>query len=619
MIRIIINKTIKMKKQTEIQSCKNVSKPFTKDGENRGTDTNIMNAKATMYSKYIMALKVMTIAMIAFSITACSNTNSKGFPESIVISSVIPSDISSKGYPASQANLMEAAIFAWQEFIALNWPARAGFRDSADIHGQFGDISDVALVWHTFRHKVEIYPGMGQPHGYGFNGPETKDSGYNEAPKYVYNDNSTNGPILPYPDMVPTHTPWINLDETNEIGEANMFAGVGDPRNNMMLYLAKANKREYNYVVKNNWYSQTTALDSAQARTERYVMGKYDTPPPNSDTTYVSLPYGTIEVKSAWRKLTATETSSQRFYTNTVRHYYQNPDSANTTPTGRYYYIDETYGLVALHIIQKTPTAPYFIFATFEQTDNILTADGKSTEDPNGKFLGSENPNALDPKYTVTNATQDGAQMIFTPTDSRLYYNNIIADSIDSPFSALPSIFQLPQGRIAINRRLYPISDTIQAVNIKAHAAIVKYNPKAVWQHYKLISVQYKPINKPTPGVDYHGPDSSTYYQSNSVVESDYVLQRFSGKFYTKITTNHDTIEPNSISDFKRDGSTANNVHHGGQAYLMGGCMGCHGNAANTGSDFSFILGNSVEAPSPTQQITAMLALKRLKLFFKKK
>ena len=44
-------------------------------------------------------------------------------------------------------------------------------------------------------------------------------------------------------------------------------------------------------------------------------------------------------------------------------------------------YRDATWGLVALHIIQKTPSAPYFIYATFEQADNIKTVGGKPVED----------------------------------------------------------------------------------------------------------------------------------------------------------------------------------------------------------------------------------------------
>jgi hypothetical protein len=52
----------------------------------------------------------------------------------------------------------------------------------------------------------------------------------------------------------------------------------------------------------------------------------------------------------------------------------------------------ETFGLVSLHIIQKTPLAPYFIYATFEQADNILDAYGQPVEDVDGSPLSPSQP-----------------------------------------------------------------------------------------------------------------------------------------------------------------------------------------------------------------------------------
>src|SRR5262249_36144128 len=90
-------------------------------------------------------------------------------------------------------------------------------------------------------------------------------------------------------------------------------------------------------------------------------------------------PYGTMEVKAGWRLLNSTEMTSGHFHMQTVR-FYENVSGSTC-------YRDGTWGLVALHIIQKTPSAPYFIYATFEQADNILAADGKSVEDVNGKVI----------------------------------------------------------------------------------------------------------------------------------------------------------------------------------------------------------------------------------------
>src|SRR5678815_941440 len=66
----------------------------------------------------------------------------------------------------------------------------------------------------------------------------------------------------------------------------------------------------------------------------------------------------------------------------TVRYY----ENAKPTDAKGFCYRDAKWGLVALHIIQKTPSAPYFIFATFEQADNILTANGDRAEDEDGNL-----------------------------------------------------------------------------------------------------------------------------------------------------------------------------------------------------------------------------------------
>src|ERR1700722_16169462 len=87
----------------------------------------------------------------------------------INVGPALPSDITG-GAPA--ATLQQAAAFAWQEFIALNWPAMAGQRDVADPNQKFGPGSG-PLVWQMFRGKVEIFnlTKDGAPPGYSATAP----------------------------------------------------------------------------------------------------------------------------------------------------------------------------------------------------------------------------------------------------------------------------------------------------------------------------------------------------------------------------------------------------------------------------------------------------------------
>ncbi len=127
----------------------------------------------------------------------------------------MPSDIS------SPINLQNAALFAWQEFIALNWPAvpqtgAVNTRDTPDTSKKFGDPTyNGPLVWHTFRGKVEIFPGTGNPPGYVNN--SAASYGYDALPKYIYQSGSVanggvgtpTGQVLPFPliggPVLPTH------------------------------------------------------------------------------------------------------------------------------------------------------------------------------------------------------------------------------------------------------------------------------------------------------------------------------------------------------------------------------------------------------------------------------
>ncbi|MFN0213872.1 MAG: hypothetical protein ACKVT2_06410 [Saprospiraceae bacterium] len=514
----------------------------------------------------------------------------------ITISPVVPSDIDITG-GAPNATLSQAAVFAWQEFIALNWPALPGQRDVPNTNALFGAPNEKVLVWHTFRHKVEIFPGNGQPPHGASQGPP--DYGYNTPPQYFYDPSQTgtsDGQVAPC-GTPSTSTPWINLDEVNEIGVANMFSG-GAPANpfpgQQILFLAKANKAEYVYATQNGWNIKLNP--TAAANTKSYIQQNSNTPPPGTPGL-VSLPYGTIEAKTGWRRLTDKEKQSGRFFSTTVRYYQTNPSTQKPC------YVDETFGMVALHIIQKTPTAPYFIFASFEQADNLLTTSGSPVEDSDGNVIANNNLLPLNPYFKVTNATPTTPQT-FSPTTanstpgSSLYYQNTPGEG-------------LPTGTVTINKRLHPIPPEVIAANQAAHQAIAAYNKQnginSPWPFYKLVNVQYQPIQK-TPGVNYTGVDSATYYMANSVVESDYILQKFSGTFSSQNLT---------ITDYNANGTVAYNAYHNGK-FLMGGCMGCHGNATNAGSDYSFILKNgAVDAPevaSPPGQ-TLNINSKKLKSF----
>jgi hypothetical protein len=543
----------------------------------------------------------------------------------IVVSRAVPSELNPpyRAGPlvtggAPNATSDQAAAFAWNEFIALNWPAgpqrgQQGQRDAPSYTCRFGDPACTGpTVWQTFRGKVETFPGSGNPPGYV--NDASRSYGYDAVPQYNYIASVAPCDQRQLSDPVP----WINLDETDEITLANMHAGVVQPSSSpgnsapqLIRFLAKSNRSQYVYVAGNSdannpaaqWWSSIP--DSVVQATKGYLAANRASPPAGS-TTLVSQPYGTMEVKAAWRPLNPDEARSGRFHTQVVR-FYEGPSS---NPC----YRDATWGLVAFHIIQKTLSAPYFIYATFEQTDNLLAADGKPIEDANGKVFqpapatpttpqvclvdppppmksGGDKPSAIgiviitDDPSTCTPAQQPA---YCTDPGHRLYYR----DETDQTPNA---------GNICVNKRDNDIPDYARGANEQAHAAIANYLkrqgiPSAPWLYYKLVNVQYFPYDKVITTVTPNGslyttqppytpqhPAPSSFYQANIVVETNRSLQLFSGG-----------LSPNICTDWNANGTPHKNSYYGGTFYNMGGCMGCHGsqgqNPAGQAGDFSVIL-----------------------------
>jgi hypothetical protein len=116
-----------------------------------------------------LALALLTVGSVGI---LRAQTNGIG----ITITADVPGELnppfaagppSTGGAPAATPE--QAAAFSWQEFIALNWPAgpqqgMPGQRDTPSKTLKFGDTTySGPLVWQTFRGKVEIFPGNGNP------------------------------------------------------------------------------------------------------------------------------------------------------------------------------------------------------------------------------------------------------------------------------------------------------------------------------------------------------------------------------------------------------------------------------------------------------------------------
>ena len=619
----------------------------------------------------------------------------------ITVSSTLPPDLPNQG-GAPAATIYDAASFAWQEFIALNWPAvdqtgQPNTRGMPNTSQNFGtDTPSQPVVWETYRSKVETFPGVGDPPGYDQHQDGSDDYGYDALPQYTYGARSTtpadpqpgqsyvqNNPggsaldVPPCPGQTPPAQPaWVNLDEITQIGDDSMFAGSlptasssANVQPQLIRFLAKGNREFYDYVAGQTfWYQGQQYMNAVNA-----FENSLTTNIPAADGTVIDLPTGTVLVKAAWRELTAAEMSEVQngnapFLTKTVRYYEanpatNNPDKAPTVPPACYY--EKTWALIALHIIHKTASAPYLVFATFEYTGNILNTNGTPVEDNNGKVVNAPSGGPTDPseQYTDINGTTYSPQypsgnpattpsmpqkpvttlkspiaQAGTPScdvgpgesqpNSQIYYRDLLYGPLpdnDAAGSAPP---------VCVNQRYFSIPTEIQQANAAAHAALSGYGAPNLWQNYKLVNVQWQPFD--IAYIDTTGSNTarlaSTFNLSNSVVETDNVLQQFFGSLQYGITNeiftksafelNAQPVEPVppptppiQQTSFSIAPST---VDPNGTAYdvylpisqpagssqpfatkvTMGGCMGCHGRAERGGTDFSFTLaGGPVAQP----------------------
>jgi hypothetical protein len=563
--------------------------------------------------------------------------------KTIAIGPVIPADIEGGAF---NAGLREASVFAWNQFIALNWLAvpqsgAYGTRGTALIDDMVPVYPAKSLrVWETLRAKTELFPGTGEPHGLS-EGPET-DYGYDRPPLYQYDPAAVGS----YPGIqagqIPAcivgqqdnQPPWVELSESHEVGPEKMYMGVAN--NSRVRYAVFVSRNLYRYVAGKGWLGGGNPGSTIPANaTGTYIEKNLRAPPAGSDHL-VSFPDQSLQIKTAWRRLSEQEKSSGRIYTAMARSYQpQDPQKeyANRGGNSDYpCYVDAEWGLVGMHIKTKTASAPYYIWSSFEHVDNITNEQGKVVEDEDGRQILNADLPATEPFITSRNAVavvpatpatiqKQSPEVANAKPARRLYYTN----KTDTPTT---------QGKIAINRRVHAIPQPVIEINQSAHQALRQYfsdnTRKAVHiseslVNYKLVGVQWKPADKPIPGQDLVASSSATndvlrypgiYYMANIVLETSYRLQNYSGVVQYHLEPPFESAGVQDlITDFDQHGEPVKNVMYDAKipdgktpGFNMGGCMGCHGQMQQRGYEFSFIFRRGrINAPETGDAIRTTL------------
>jgi hypothetical protein len=483
-------------------------------------------------------------------------------------SAISASELTTNGYQfpnelVSSASHTQLANHAWRLFIAANQPTTATLtngtgRATPDQNKSFADTGSYApqsnpTVWESFYHRAEAFPYIPASGGAAPSNP------LNKPPTYYYYEEVNGGNNgRKAPQNVISNGQYVNLDENNQVSQNMLYYNHGTDPNFPVLFMAKVNDVELNYV----WDRPFAPASASLSFPHPEVNG------PQASTV------STIEVKSAWRRVSDIQPASIRDNFHQANATYYVGDEENYTQ------VNEPFALIGLHIIQKTDNYQTFIFSTFEHVDSVTTNADGDIIDPNIDL--SYNTLA----YGADSPSQTNAYGAYSKNlPGQPSANNVRTDH------TLPPAGPVTGDRYPVER-LKTISKEVNDVNNQV-AALIPAN--SVWKNYRLKGVQAVPSSYPVN----NGTVPQDYYLANIVVESSQPgLQLFTGTVQnptpTNLTFTNNRALPQPANLNAPAGPNVSPGPVGGQPveaaqWTMGGCMGCHGNAQQAGQDMSFL------------------------------
>ena len=325
-----------------------------------------------------------------------------------------------------------ADIFSWQEFFALNWPARAGMRGEPDVNKKINEPGP--RVWETWKEEYEVY---------------LKD-GRKPRP---WNDQE------PVPASCGGEKIFFRTQKIHDVVDATLQAAAADgtlpatltdQNGKLVRYEIRLNKVLFDHIVKHRLYNANL---QALAKS-------------------VDFPNGAILIKAAWREVSPAE--EKLFHTVTAC--VCDKDKQGRMVNCR----KQRMGLVGFHITQKTPSAPQWVWSTFEQVNNVpgIAATGDlSFNDPScttcpineqakpgipnqmvrSITIPGVEPNCADPTQAVDNVRRlnDDVRKALATAGSVFRYYELINTQWPVPESTKP-----PQPETVFNVRPVALGNT---------------------------------------------------------------------------------------------------------------------------------------------------------------
>ncbi len=336
---------------------------------------------------------------------------------------------------------------AWQMFVAVNWPTNDGGQPAPLI----ADANFGPPHWTLWQTSSQIFRTDGKrPIACG---PSPAGANLLEAQAQRPAPLLRGLPLMEKPPNVSPRSVLLlgNLSAVGNIsvldlgkGETSQaFSGpLIDQNGNFVHYLIAMDPHEVGYVCGAGVYNINGQVAfSAKHDTLQFPVG--------TDSVDWS---GATELKFAW-KIIDTDKGDQpnRFFTSKAII----PNENGGTQT-------VTVGLVGMHIAHKSQSSPQWIWATFEQVDNLV---GDTMAHPRVK------PSFYDPNCQICVPNLDPS----------------VTNDFKTPVQAARAI---------------PVPGEKQELDAQAQAVLKSLG--SVWQYYQLIDTQWPtdPSAKPTPWYD---------------------------------------------------------------------------------------------------------------------
>ncbi len=334
-------------------------------------------------------------------------------PVPTITSPLVPADVCMpQNFSSNQNPIAFFDDYSWRVFVAMVWPARTGQRGVPDTTRDLGNPSG-PLVFETLKQDWEFFlPNGAAP------AANWQDFGQSPCPNVK----------VGFDDLV-----LASFSKFGNLGQA----GFGD-----LVHALPAQNR--------TWVRYATAFNEVEF--DQIVPPKLYLRS-NLPAGGLTFAVGALDVKSSWIQMDNVP-HPERYYTRQA--WIKDPVSGNCSVT------PVTVGLVGIHIVQKTPSRPQWIWSTFEHVDNVPPREGGSTIPPFAFNNGDGTP--------MPPSDRNGG---FPPTD-----------------------WQKPV--------LYNV-DRLVPINSSTHGTNNTYRQKlagTIWQNYELVMTQWPlvPNSPTTPG-----------------------------------------------------------------------------------------------------------------------